>query len=163
MSSPTMTKKVSLTKRSTTATAELRTLVGRDDLKLLSVALAEATISFAKTNPTLLAKVREVYDDLATNAITSKQKSTKVIPAKLVPIIEPGRIGFGPNDAIDPYKLIRLYGKDQLAQALGNYLMSDLKEATEMVMQRNPGTKPKSKTRRDDLINYIVEYVIKGQ
>lgn len=163
MPSTTATKKVSLTARSAAATAELRALVQRDDLKLLSVALSEAAISFSKSNPAFLTKVRDVYDELATATTVNKQRSSRKAPAKLIPIIEPGQIGFGPNDMLDPYKLYRLYGKEQFAQALGDYLMPDLKRASEIVMEHNPGTKPKSKARRDDLIDYIVEYIPKGR
>jgi hypothetical protein len=57
---------------------------------------------------------------------------------------------------LDPYELLRVYGKGQLRAALSRYSLAKLKEAAALVEQRNAGTRPKSRSRKDEVIDYIV-------
>jgi hypothetical protein len=59
----------------------------------------------------------------------------------------------------DPYWIVRVYGTTQLPQALEMFPLSSLKEASSKVELRHPGSKPRNRGRKADVIAYIVERV----
>lgn len=147
--------------RSVEATSRLRTLVGRDDLKLLSTAVAEAAAEEAKQNSAFTQRVRALYDELASlkDVRTSRSRKASEDDVPLVPIghIEGRKID--PAAPLDPYFIFQLYGKDQLRRALSRYSLANLKEGLAQVERRNPGTKPRSRASKQAIIDYIFEHV----
>lgn len=149
--------------RALEATRELRQELGLDDVKALSTALAEAAAREVKRNRAFAQEVRAIYQELIQQPSAARPRKEKNLLPKLVPIVSPESVPrsnvndiYGPPD---PVFLYRLYGKDQLRLALGVFSISLLKEASEKLEQEHPGTKPKSKTRKADIIDYIVETV----
>jgi hypothetical protein len=51
------------------------------------------------------------------------------------------------------------YGADQLRAVLQRSTQRSLREAVDAVQEREPGTRPASRTRNADMIDYIVEHV----
>jgi hypothetical protein len=152
---PVATKPLTMTQRAVQATTHLKDLISRDDVKVLSVALAEAAIAEVQRNPAFKQSIQGIYDALVSNK-PAKRAGSKATPKQLIPITSAGEVAIGREDAPDAYVLQKLYGNVQLRDALERYTLSILREMAEKVMKNNPGTKPKSKSKRDDVIDYIV-------
>jgi hypothetical protein len=56
-----------------------------------------------------------------------------------------------------------VYGNDKLGRALQNYTLDMLKQTADMVQAAHPGTKPKSKSSKAAVIDYIVEHSTNGR
>ena len=76
----------------------------------------------------------------------------------LVPIARDEYYRYDPYAKLDPYFVCSVYGVHQLRKAMGRYTLAQLKEAVEFVQAKHPGTKPKTKSRKEDIIDYIVTY-----
>jgi hypothetical protein len=79
------------------------------------------------------------------------------IGADLVPISS--AVGYQLNVYGPPEvdTLLKIYGEAQLPKALSLFGTPKLKEAVENKMAEYPGTKPASRTKREDLIAYLVQ------
>lgn len=131
--------------------------LGVSDVKAVGAAMAEAAFEGIRRNPSFEAHVRNLYAQIAKAPKQKRTQSQRAQPdVELVPrkhITAPApNVGASP----DPYYLLELYEADQLPLALSRYGLPDLKLAAELVQQRNPGTKPKNKSSRDSIIEYIV-------
>jgi hypothetical protein len=60
---------------------------------------------------------------------------------------------------LNAYFLLEEYGRDQLRAVLDRMTQRRLREAVDSVQEREPGTRPASRTRNADMIDYIVEHV----
>jgi hypothetical protein len=78
---------------------------------------------------------------------------------KPTPISGRGVTRFSGFVKLNPYNLLEEYGADQLRAALMRSTQRDLREAVDAVQEREPGTRPASRTRNADMIDYIVEHV----
>jgi hypothetical protein len=145
--------------RGVAATSRLREALGLDNIKVLSVALAEVAADEVSRNPGFAHQVRMAYQELAALKPSRLAQTRRADDVELVPIVNPETLKRDPFGPLDPYYLHQLYGGRQLRAALGRYPPVSLKEACALVEQRNPGTKPKNRGRIDDVIDYIVEYV----
>lgn len=146
--------------RSVDATRHLRETLGLDDLKLLATALAEVAVAESAQRPEFANRIKSVYAELQALKATPRRSSKAAKPStKLVPIVAIDDVRIDPHAPLDPYFLKRLYGDSQLVAALDGYSLAKLKEAAAIVEQKHVGTKPKSKARKADIINYIVEHV----
>jgi hypothetical protein len=146
--------------RASAATAQLRQALGLDDLKLLSAAVAEAAAVEAARNAEFFARIRRIYEELASMRVRQPRWRASNRPkTQLVPL--PGTEGarFDPFAPLDPYLLLRLYGPRQLRAALSAYSYATLREAVAQVQQKNPGTRPKDRRKTESLIEYIVEHL----
>ena len=155
-------KQISVQQRATQATSLLRQIIARDDLKLLSIALSEVASEEASSNKAFAERVRKVYDELAAIPKTSNRSRKVATPAQLTPINVVEGYKIGPGEAPDPYVFRRIYGDAQLRTALDSFNLTLLKGAADMVMKRNPGTKPKSRSKRDDILDYIIDHVVRS-
>lgn len=156
-----MPKPLTVQQRVKVATQQLRELVDADDVKLLNAAIAEAAAAEAVRNMEFRATVRRLYEDLSAlpATATKAQRSQEHPSSTLVPL--PGSEGarFDPFAPLDPYALLRLYGRHQLRTALQGYSSDALREAVMAVRQNYPGTKPKDARKVDSLIDYIVQHL----
>jgi hypothetical protein len=78
------------------------------------------------------------------------------LPKELIPIIPAGELPFDRDEKPTAYGLQRLYGDDQLQDALEGYTLATLKEMAQEVMERNSGTHPANQRTKDAVIDYIV-------
>lgn len=151
--------RASLQQRAAAATAELKRILGLDDLKLLSAAVAEVAAAQAATHPDFAARIRSAYAELA--ALRGRRSRPSVAApaprAQLTPLPGSESIRFDPFAPLDPYVLLRIYGPEQLRDALSAYSLSALREATAAVQARNPDTLPIDRRTKATLINYIVD------
>jgi hypothetical protein len=136
------------------------------DLKLLSTALMEAASTEAAHNTAFRDCILKTYRDLKA-AAAPKNTSTRGGASKtkppmtwLTPInpVDPKR--FGPDKLLDPYLIQYAYGDENLRLILNGYTPARLKEAVAIVEERNPGTKPTNRSKKDALLEYIIGYVI---
>lgn len=152
-------ERASLQQRAAAATAELKRILGLDDLKLLSAAVAEVAATEAATSADFAARIRSSYTDLA--ALRGRRsRSAPAAPssrAQLTPLPGSEDFRFDPYAPLDPYILLRLYGPEQLGDALSAYSLAALREATTSVQARNPTTQPKDRRTKAALIRYIVD------
>lgn len=152
-------ERASLQQRAAAATAELKRILGLDDLKLLSAAVAEVAAAEAAASADFAARIRSAYTDLAAlRGRRSRSAAASPSPrAQLTPL--PGSEGarFDPFAPLDPYVLLRLYGLAQLRDALSAYSLAALREATAAVQAHNPTTQPKDRRTKAALISYIVD------
>jgi hypothetical protein len=58
----------------------------------------------------------------------------------------------------DPHEIIDVYGYHQLGRALQDYTLDMLKQTAAKVQAEHPDTKPKSKSSKAAVIDYIVQY-----
>lgn len=149
-------KAPSLNQRSAHALAELAEIVGRSDTKLLAAALAEGAVNEAERNQAFVRSLQLLYDALATAAKPQRAKPAATPRKLLIPIVEAGELEPGRDDKPDAYRLQRLYGNDQLRDAVERFSLVSLKEMAAEVMTRNPGTRPTSLRSKDSITDYIV-------
>lgn len=163
-----------LKERSALATRQLRDVVGRDDLDLLAIALAEVATAEAQHNPAFIERVHAVYDGLVevksqsatahkSSSPTSSKTAAKDTKPPLVPIAIIKDHVLDPWAPPDPYYLNRLFGPEQLYAALDRYNLPTLKRSLPLVQAKHPGTKPRRISSKDDVITYMVTMVVEEQ
>ena len=152
-------KSQTVQQRSAEATRTLRALLGLNDLKLLSASIAEAAAEEIVRNERFSGRVRNIYAELESKQQTPTSHRRQTHDVELTPLPGAEHVRVDPFAPLDPFLLQRLYGSKQLRQALSVYSLSKLKEALSPVEERNPGTKPTNKGRKDAIIDYIVEHV----
>jgi hypothetical protein len=157
------TRRLTPTQRVTKAAQQVATTLGLEDQKRVSAALAEAAAEAVRRDSLFAARVRIIYNQMtpapATHRTTTPGRGTRAAPdVELVPIKQVEGWFLNPGAPPDPYFLMELYGPKQLPLALQRYTVARLREAVELVQQRNPGTRPSGKTRQY-LVDYIVEHV----
>lgn len=72
---------------------------------------------------------------------------------------DPAKLTYGADGELDAYGVARMYGKRNLRKYYKGITAATMREHARDVMARNPGTKPRSFTRKEDLIDYIVAHV----
>lgn len=158
-------KPLTVTQQSAVALQQSAVVIGASDLKALAAAINSVALETLRSDANFVARVRTRYDELTARsmpkrATTSRKSQRRSAPAELVVRhqvpMRSGSVGAAP----DPYHLLAMYDADQLPLALERYSLPDLKLATEIVQENNPGTKPTNKGNRKALIDYIVHYVV---
>jgi hypothetical protein len=162
-------KAPTIAQRATEATARASRFLHLEDTKRLAAAIAEAAADELVRNHAFAELVRGRYGQLAPRkpvrttprTTTPRPKMTGVtLPDDdLIPIkrIEGQRITLaGP---VDPYFLHEFYGAHQLRRALERHPLRKLQEASALVEERNPGTRPTKKTDKVAIVDYIVAHV----
>ena len=150
-------KPMSAVQRNKLATQEIITALEVSDEKAAVTAALEAVRERLAWDVDLRERVREKYEEIAALGTGARQKPD------LGPVPVPIRAGtpeqYTPYGKFDPYKLNYEYGSNQLRAVLVRGTQRDLREATDIVQARNPGTKPTSRSSKDAMIEYILEYV----
>lgn len=153
---PIVTKPPSLSQRTARALAQLGEILQRSDTKLLTAALVETAVGEMERNQAFARSVQLLYDALAATAKPTHPKPAARPRKELIPIVEAGEIVLDRIDRPDAYILQRLYGNEQLRDALDGYTLASLKEMAAEVTARNPGTRPFSLRTKASIIDYIV-------
>jgi hypothetical protein len=76
-----------------------------------------------------------------------------------VPISGPDLDHFNPYARPDPYKLLDWYGRDQFRAVIVGATVQSLRELVDAVQAREPGARPASRSKKQDMIDYLVEHV----
>jgi hypothetical protein len=162
--SATIEQPPTISQRTISATNHLQEIFGFKNLKALTAAIAEAALKEAQANPAFADKVRMLYDEMAQakKPPTIKTKQPRERPRvklQATPIAKVEGYIPDPYGPLDPYFMLKIYGEDQLPLALDDHTLDRLKVAADNLMQTHPGTKPKTKSKKADVIAYIVEIV----
>lgn len=138
-------------------------ILGLDDTKRLETAIAVASAEELSQNGRFATSVRAVYALLppSTKHTRSPLKTLNALTLDVQPIKHVEGFSFDPSQPIDPYLLYEAYGANQMRQLLEVVPLSNLKQTSTFVEQRNPDTKPKSRSIKAAVIEYIMQYVAK--
>lgn len=152
---------LTVAQRAAAAAQQAAELLHLDDIKALAATLAEEALESLQRDPAFAARVLQRYATLARPTSRPKRARSQPVDSAedLTPIRHIGGHPANPGAPPDPYYLYDLYGAHQLRRALSRYKLPELRLATQLVQERNPGTKPSNKSKRDPLIDYIVEQV----
>lgn len=134
--------------------------VSEGHLKLLSIALAEQGALEAARNPEFAQRVRFAFESLVANPPrASRRRSATVEEAPLEAIgpIDPALRTVQGRD--NPYLLYRAYGESQTRRLLMNRDPEELKRSVAIVQAQHPGTAPRDRRFKANLVNYIIEHV----
>jgi len=150
--------------RASGATSRLRKVLhlpelSAADLKRLSLAMAEIAAEEAEANAQFAQRIYRLYQELAPSKKRAKKEDFSYTGEDLIPVSS--AVGYQINvyGPPEPEKLLKIFGKDQLPKALSLFKPAKLKEAAARLMEEHPGTKPRTKTKTEDLITYIVAQV----
>lgn len=133
-------------------------VVSPSELKYLALALTQVAADEVVVNPSLAARVRELYLALVPNKAAASRRSSgsRSWEVKLTPIGNMDESMIDPYGPPNPFGLQQLYGNDQLQLALERYAPARLRGAVAIVQERYPGTKPKSMSKAA-----IIEYIVR--
>jgi hypothetical protein len=156
--------KMTVQQRSQQNAEKIATELGLDNLKFVNVAVLEAALREIGKNKEFAQLVRQTFEQIAPpktkpKAISSNKGKGGLYKTRLVPIgtVEGHRIDL--SAAPDPFFLVKLYGMHQLYDALDEYSATELKRSVAEQMALHPNTKPKTKTKKEDIIAYLIDLV----
>ena len=118
--------------------------------------IAKARESLAKLEAEYAAHQR---GETVTPARSSTRGAASARPAAPQPIKGPDLDRYSPYGRLNPYDLATHFGRGQLRAVLSGATPRRLRDAVDVVQERNPGTKPASRSRKADMIDYIDRYV----
>jgi hypothetical protein len=133
-----------------------------NDAAALGTALAEVAAEESRRNPRFADAVKQRYDDVmrlrtpAPRPTTRRQELPPLVPLERSEYSK--RVVVDPFAPPDPHDIIRVYGYHQLNRALQDYTLDMLKQTAANVQAAHPGTKPKSRSSKAAVIDYIVQY-----
>jgi len=140
--------------------------LGLDNLKVVNLAVLEAALQEIEHNKEFAQLVKRAFEQFAPAKPQSpKDKGNKattkgtVYATPLVPIgvVEDYYIDL--RKPPDPFFLVKVYGMHQLYQALDEHNLASLKRSVAEQMALHPNTKPKTKTKKEDIIAYLIDLV----
>lgn len=140
------------------AAKDAATELDLQDLNRLRIALASAAAEQVGHNPVFAARVRMIYNTLAAATTRAKPTTARALAAALMPIKRVEGVVIDPVAPVDPALLLEIYGPHQLPTALDLFSLAQLKEAAARIAERHPGTKPRNRTSKAAVIEYIVEF-----
>jgi hypothetical protein len=150
------TKPMSAARRKTLATQQITNVAGSNQTLAVTAAL-EVIAERLAWDPNVQQSLREKYAELLELSQPKPRGSTGSVPKPK------GTLGLGEFSSLgklDPYVLSRNYEPWELRQVLGSATAARLKQAIEVVQEHEPGTAPKNRTKKADMIDYIVEHVV---
>jgi len=137
------------------------------DAAALGTALAEVAAEESRRNSRFADAVKQRYDEvMRLRAPVPKNGTRKQELPPLVPLERSQyskRVVVDPFAPPDPHEIIDVYGYHQLGRALQDYTLDMLKQTAAKVQDEHPGTKPRSKSSKAAVIDYIVEYSGNGR
>jgi hypothetical protein len=148
--------------RGADATANLRQSLNLPvvdgDAFAFGAALAEIAAEESTRNTRFADALRARYQDFIAQQPAAKRGTSKAELPPLVPIRRMEGYRADPFSPPSPQFLTQLYGEHQLDRALQDYTLDMLKETSAKIEAAHPGTKPRSKSSKQAVIDYIVRY-----
>jgi hypothetical protein len=157
-----MSTAVKRTLSATEAAKHVAQVLGLDDVKRTGTALATAAAEEAERNPSFAARVRALYSatmPLPTAGTRKKTSTTNTLWSELKLIKHVDGLDLNAAAPLNPYLLNEAFGADQLPKILDALPLARLKESAAFVEERNPGTKPVSRSSKSAVMDYIIHYV----
>jgi hypothetical protein len=157
--------KMTMVQRSQYNAERIASELGLDNLKVVNFAVLEAALQEIEHNKEFAQLVKRAFEQFAPAKKSSKRQSSKpnskgnVYTTPLVPIgiVEDYRLDL--SRPPDPFFLVKVYGMHQLYQALDEHNLASLKRSVAEQMALHPNTKPKTKTKKEDIIAYLIDLV----
>lgn len=150
-------KPMSATQRKTLATKQLVSTVGPNQNAAVTAAL-EVVNERLVWDTALQQRISEKYGELT--APRSTVRSSRPSGPAPKPVTSGDRpAGIRTVEKLDPYRVLADFGRDRLRAVLERDTQQRLRTAVDAVQERNPGTKPATRTKKDDMVDYIVEHV----
>jgi hypothetical protein len=152
-----------LQQRGAAATRSLRDALhlptNLSDTTLLGTAVAEAAAAESRRNPQFAAEVHRRYEELiGLKGGAAKRAAKGAEPLEpLVALRHTGKT-VDPYAPPDPTELMYVYGNNKLWRALQDYTLDMLKQTSAKIEAAHPGTKPRNKSVKQSVIDYIVQY-----
>jgi len=150
------TRPMSASRRKALATHQITNVLGSDQSAAVIAAL-EVVAERLAWDTEVQRSLREKYAEIVDLSKPKPSVGTGPVPRPK------GALALGewnPLGKFDPYLLSKNYEPDQLRAVLGSATPATLREGVNAVQSHNPGTKPASRARKADMIDYIVEHVV---
>jgi hypothetical protein len=152
---PRASQPMSATKREALATQQLLSTLGADKRAAVTAALEVINERLA-WDLGLRQSLSQKYAEIAALA-----KPTSTADRGPAPTPKPasGLARHSPLTKTNPYELADEWGRDHLRALLEGASQKLLREAVTVVQARAPGTKPVSRSKNADMVDYIMEHV----
>ena len=137
---------------------QIASTLGVEDTSKLNLALLLTAADEVDRNSAFAARVRNRYQLLPNSQAKSTLRANRELP-RLTLLKHVEGFTFNAADTPNPYLINEAFGIKQLRELLDYLPLFKVKEASAIVEQRNPGTKPTNKSKKDAVIEYIVRYV----
>jgi hypothetical protein len=147
---------LTVSKRKAIATAQLVDALAAADKDTALTAALEILTERLAADTTLSGQLHARYHEL--EAVRDATRKQPPAPAP-VPISGPDLDHFNPYARPDPYKLLDWYGRDQFRAVIVGATVQSLRELVDAVQAREPGARPASRSKKQDMIDYLVEHV----
>lgn len=147
---------LTLGQRKTLATEQLMSSLSSTNKDVALTAALEVINEWLIGDSEVQQRLQERHTELESLA---KPKTKPVPLPKPIPISGPDLDHFNPYATPDPYTLLDWYGRDQLRAVMLGATLPLLREFVDTVQSREPGTKPVSKSKKKDMVDYIVGHV----
>lgn len=142
--------------RKALATERIIAALVADDSEAALTAALETVADGLERSPAKRDRLRARYAEL--EALRQTAKKPALAPAP-VPISGPDLDHFNPYAKPDPYKLLAWYGHDQFRALISRATPEALRDLVDAVRAREPDATPARRSRKRDMIDYIVEHV----
>lgn len=157
---PKSPRPMTATQRKTLATKQLIDSFGPNQNAAVTAAL-ETVNERLSWDTALRQRISEKYGELTAVSATSSSRSRTSSGPAPKPLSAGGN---GPTrsrsfEHLDPYRVLADFGRDNLREMLSRDTQGRLRTAVTIVQERHPGTKPASRSRNADMVDYIVEHV----
>ena len=137
------------------ANEQLVRAINAIDKDIATTATLEIVSEWLQLYPEMSQQLHERYAELE---LLKKKPEPTVTPAP-VPIAGPDLDHHNPYAKPDPYKLLEWYGHDQFRAVIVSQTSKTLRDFVDAVQAREPGAKPASRSKKPDMVEFIVEHV----
>jgi len=136
-------------------------VVSPKNLGYLTLALTEVVTGEIAHDTSLRDRIRDLYEELTpAKASSSRARNTSAPKDQQTSTRASGNRRAGPNDPPDVHWLAQQYSGDALFTQLKKYDPPSLKKAVALAQEKHPGTKPKTLSKKDDMVTYLLEYAL---
>ena len=152
---------MSATERKKVATGQLlKALAAADTDKERAITAAlEAVSERLDWDATLRQRISEKYGELTELSAARSNRSRASSGPAPKPISTSGPARGRTFERLDPYRVLEDFGRDKLREMLARDTQGRLRTAVAIVQERHPRSKLPNRSRIEDMVNYIVEYV----
>lgn len=135
-------------------------VVGPKNLPYLTIALTEVVAREIQQNAALRRHILTLYEELVPPIAprTSRSRSNTKASSGEGSSKAGKSTKASPTDAPDLQLLAQHFSGDQLVAQLRKYDLPSLKKAVALVQEKHPGTKPKTLSKKDDIVAYLLQH-----
>ena len=146
---------MSATKRKALATQQVLSAVEGTDSNAATIAALEVVSEWLVSDQSVIERLREKYQELLT-----PQRVKPATGGRRTPNVGEATEHHSPLENFNPYLARNELGVERLRELLADATPKLLREAVDVVQSREPGTKPKSRSRKADMVDYIMKHVV---